>query len=288
MPDRPGPSTSPEHRSGFVSLVGRPNVGKSTLLNRLLGQKMAIVSPRPQTTRNRITGIKTLPGAQVVFVDTPGLGAPPGRFGEFMIRTALRALEDVDLICLVGEATELALNKVDLVSPKERLLPLIDAYRVRHPFREIVPISATAGTNVDRLEAAILEALPPGPAYYPEGTTTDQPETFFVAEIIREKLFLLTREEVPYASAVRVEELTERPGGELLYIRAVIFVEREPQKAIVIGEGGRMLKWIGQAARRELEAFFGIKVYLELQVRVRWHWRRDERALREFGYLLTS
>lgn len=309
MPDRPGPSTSPEHRSGFVSLVGRPNVGKSTLLNRLLGQKMAIVSPRPQTTRNRITGIKTLPGAQVVFVDTPGLGAPPGRFGEFMIRTALRALEDVDLICLVGEATEepealdarvlgalagvqgpaiLALNKVDLVSPKERLLPLIDAYRVRHPFREIVPISATAGTNVDRLEAAILEALPPGPAYYPEGTTTDQPETFFVAEIIREKLFLLTREEVPHASAVRVEELTERPGGELLYIRAVIFVEREPQKAIVIGEGGRMLKRIGQAARRELEAFFGIKVYLELQVRVRWHWRRDERALREFGYLLTS
>lgn len=309
MPDQPQPSPSPEHRSGFVSLVGRPNVGKSTLLNRLLGQKMAIVSPRPQTTRNRITGIKTLPDAQIVFVDTPGLGALAGKLGEFMTRTALRALEDVDQVCLVAEATEdpaalddrvlaplagrpapvvLALNKVDLVSPKERLLPLIEAYGARHPFREIIPISATDGTNLDRLEAAILATLPPGPAYYPEGTTTDQPETFFVAEIIREKLFLLTREEVPYASAVRVEELVERPGTDLLYIRAVIFVERESQQAIVIGEGGRMLKRIGQAARQELEAFFGIKVYLELQVRVRWHWRRDDRALREFGYLLTS
>lgn len=309
MPDRPPPSPSPEHRSGFVALVGRPNVGKSTLLNRLLGQKMAIVSPRPQTTRNRITGIKTVPGAQIVFVDTPGLGALPGKLGEFMTRTALKALEDVDLICLVAEATEdpalldepalkavagaqapviLALNKVDQVSPKERLLPLIDAYRTRHPFLEVIPISATEGTNVDRLEAAILEALPPGPAYYPEETTTDQPETFFVAEIIREKLFLLTREEIPYASAVRVEELAERPGRDLLYIRAVVFVERDPQKAIVIGEGGRMLKRIGQAARQELEAFFGIRVYLELEVRVRRHWRRDDRALREFGYLVTS
>lgn len=309
MPDRPGPSTSPEHRSGFVALVGRPNVGKSTLLNRLLGQKMAIVSPKPQTTRNRVTGIKTVSGAQIVFVDTPGLGALQGKLGEFMTRTALRALEDVDLVCLIAEATEdpalldeqvlkavagaqapviLALNKVDLVSPKERLLPLIDAYRIRHPFLEIIPISATEGTNVDRLEAAILGTLPPGPAYYPEGTTTDQPETFFVAEIIREKLFLLTRQEIPYASAVRVEELVERQERDLLYIRAVVFVEREPQKAIVIGEGGRMLKRIGQAARQELEAFFGIKVFLELEVRVRRNWRRDDRALREFGYLLTS
>jgi GTPase len=299
----------PTHRSGFVAIVGRPNVGKSTLLNRLLGQKVAIVSPKPQTTRNRITGIRTRPESQVVYVDTPGLHAPKGKLGEFMAATIAQALEEVDGVVFVAEAKEapgalnepalaalgavtapvlLALNKIDLVADKRRLLPLIAAYAARVPFREVVPISAASGEGVDRLEATILGLLPPGPAFYPSDQLTDQPETFYVAETVREKIFLLTRQEVPYATAVRVEELVERDGGRRLYIRAVIFVEQPSQKAIVIGEGGAMLKRIGQAARRELEAFFGVPVYLHLWVQVRRHWRRDEAALRELGYRLTS
>ncbi len=300
---------TPLYRAGFVSLVGRPNAGKSTLLNRLVGTKLAIVSPRPQTTRTRITVIRSLPAAQIVFVDTPGLHEPKGKLGQFMMRTAQRALEEVDLVCLVAEATEeptaleeslvkaltgvkgpifCCLNKVDLVKPKERILPLIDAYQGRYPFKEILPISAVEGTNCDRLLELIVGALPEHPPYFPQDTLTTQPETFFVAEVIREKLFLLTREEVPYACAVRVKELEERTGRDLLYIRAVIFVEQESQKAIVIGQGGSMLKRIGSAARGELERFFGIKVFLELRVEVRRNWRKDERALREFGFLLTS
>jgi GTPase len=289
--------------------VGRPNVGKSTLLNHLLGQKVAIVSPRPQTTRNRITGIRTWPDAQVVYVDTPGLHAPRGKLGEFMAATIAQALEEVDGVVFVAEASEspgalnepalaalgavtapvlLALNKIDLVADKRRLLPLIAAYTARVPFREVVPMSAATGEGVERLESAIRGLLPPGPAFYPPDQLTDQPETFYVAETVREKIFLLTRQEVPYATAVRVEELAERDGGRRLYARAVIFVEQPSQKAIVIGEGGAMLKRIGQAARRELEAFFGVPVFLELWVQVRRHWRRDEAALRELGYRLTS
>lgn len=299
---------SPQHRSGFVAIVGRPNVGKSTLLNRLLGQKVAIVSPKPQTTRNRITGIRTRPESQIVYVDTPGLHQPRGKLGEFMAATVAQALEEVDGVVLVAEATErataldesalaalrevtapvlLALNKIDLVPDKRRLLPLIEAYTSRFPFRVVVPIAAADGSGVDRLEGVILALLPPGPAFYPPEQVTDQPETFFVAETIREKIFLLTRQEIPYATAVRVEELVEREGGRL-YIRAAIFVEQPSQKAIVIGEGGAMLKRIGQAARRELEAFFGVPVYLDLWVQVRRHWRRDAAALRELGYRLTS
>jgi GTPase len=297
-----------DHRSGFVAIVGRPNVGKSTLLNRLLGQKIAIVSPKPQTTRNRITGIRTLPRAQVVFVDTPGLHQPRGKLGEFMAATISQALEEVDGVVFVAEAPEsrialdegplaslrevrapilLALNKIDLLPDKRLLLPRLEAWAARHPFRELIPISASTGEGVSRLEAAILALLPAGPAFYPPDQLTDQPETFFVAETIREKIFLLTRQEIPYAAAVRVEELAERESGQL-YIRAVIFVEQPSQKAIVIGEGGAMLKRIGQAARRELEAFFGVRVYLELWVQVRRHWRRSEAALRELGYRLTS
>ena len=300
---------SNDHKSGFVAIVGRPNVGKSTLLNRLLGQKIAIVSPKPQTTRNRITGIRTRPDSQIVYVDTPGLHQPRGKLGEFMAATAARALEGVDAVVFVTEATAggvaldeaalaalaeveapvlLALNKVDLVADKRRILPRLEAYAARYPFRELIPISASTGQSVDRLEAAILALLPAGPAFYPRDQLTDQPETFFVAETIREQLFLLTHQEVPYAAAVRVQELVEREGGNRLYIRAVIFVEQPSQKAIVIGEGGAMLKRIGQAARRELEAFFGVPVYLDLWVQVRRHWRRNEAALREFGYRLTS
>jgi GTPase len=306
----PAPSMSaPEHRAGFASLIGRPNVGKSTLFNRLLGQKLAIVSPKPQTTRNRIRGIVTRPAGQVVYVDTPGLHPPRGKLGRFLAATVTQALEEVDVVILVADATApvdadaaeafealrsvsapavLALNKVDLVPDKAKLLPRLEAYAGRHPFHALVPLSAKTGKGVDRLEAVTLELLPPGPALYPADTVTDQPETLFVAETIREKLFQTLRQEVPYACAVRVEELVERGPDAPLYIRGEIFVERASQKGIVIGEGGAMLKRIGQAARRELEAFFGVRVFLDLRVRVREDWRQDDRALRELGYQRTS
>jgi GTP-binding protein Era len=296
-------------RSGFVSLIGRPNAGKSTLLNRLVGQKLAIVSPRPQTTRNRITGIVNRPDAQVVFVDTPGLHVGKGKLGEFMQRTAERAVEDVDLVCLVVDAVAdrgpddvvlgplrawggpafCLLNKADAVEPKARILPLIERWRAAHPFRELLPISATDGTNCDRLLELIVAAMPEHPAYFPADVNTDQPETFYIAEVVREKIFHFTHEEVPYAAAVRVDEVVERPEPDpSLVARATIFVEHESQRGILIGKGGSMLKRIGSAARQELEGFFGIHVFLGLTVQVRRNWRKDERALREFGLLLTS
>ena len=295
-------------KAGFVALIGRPNAGKSTLLNRLVGAKLAIVSSRPQTTRNRITGILNRREAQVIFVDTPGLHAGRGQLGDFMQKTAERATEDVDAICLVVDATtdegpdELVLaplravagpvfcvlNKVDRVKPKGRLLPLLERWRAAHPFAELLPISAADGTNCDRLLALIIRALPEHPRLFPADATSDQPETFYVAEVVREKVFHFTHQEVPYAVAVRVEELTERVRPERLDIRASIFVEQDSQKGILIGKGGAMLKRIGSEARRELERFFGIPVFLGLTVSVRRNWRRDPRALREFGFLLTS
>jgi GTP-binding protein Era len=294
--------------SGFVALIGRPNAGKSTLLNRLVGEKLSMVSARPQTTRNRITGIKTTPEAQIVFVDTPGLHAGRGQLGEFMQKTAVRAAEDVDVVCLVVDASAreepdqvvlaplaefrgpvfCALNKVDRVRPKSRLLPLIERWRAARDFADIVPISATDGTNCDRLLALLTRALPEHPAFFPADATSDQPETFYVAEVIRERIFHLTHQEVPYAVAVRVDDLVERSRPERLDIRATIFVEQESQKGILIGKAGAMLKRIGTEARRELERFFGIQVFLGLTVDVRRNWRRDPRALREFGFMLTS
>jgi GTP-binding protein Era len=296
-------------RSGFVALIGRPNVGKSTLLNRLVGERMAIVSPRPQTTRTRITGIRNLPGVQIVFVDTPGLSSSSGKLGRLMVEAADRAIEDVDLVCFVADATEPAgridgpilerlaavrapvyccLNKVDLVAPRSRLLPIIEAYARRHRFAEVVPISAERGTNCATLLDLIVRTLPERPPYFPADSLTAEPETFYVAERIREKVFKFTHEEVPYACAVRVEELVERQRGGGLYVRATIFVEQESQKGIVIGAGGAMLRSIGSAARRDLERFFGLKTFLELRVTVRKNWRKDDKALREFGFLLTS
>jgi GTP-binding protein Era len=295
-------------KAGFVSLIGKPNAGKSTLLNRLVGQKLAIVSPRPQTTRNRITGILHRPDAQVVFVDTPGLHSGGGKLGEFMLRTAQRAVEDVDVVCLVVDATDrsgpddlvlaplrgyggttvCALNKIDLVRPKTALLPRLDRWRAAHPFEALVPIAAVDGTNCDRLLDVLVAGLPEHPPFFPADATSDQPETFWVAEVVREQIFHFTHQEVPYAAAVRVEELTEHAEPERLYIRATIFVEQDSQKGIVIGKAGAMLKRIGTEARRRLEAFFGIKVFLDLHVQVRRNWRKDERALREFGFRLTS
>jgi GTPase len=296
-------------RAGFVSLLGRPNAGKSTLLNRLVGEKLAIVSPRPQTTRNRITGILNRPDAQIVFVDTPGLSpAGGGKLGDFMLKTAQRAVEDVDVVCLVVDATEraepdelvlaplreyggvtvCALNKVDLVHPRSALLPLLERWRAAHPFEELVPISAADGTNCDRLLAVLTGMLPEHPPFFPAEATSDVPETFWAAEVIREQVFHFIRQEVPYAVAVRVEELTERAEPTRVYVRATIFVEQDSQKGILIGKGGAMLKRIGSEARHQLEAFFGVKVFLELHVQVRHNWRKDERALREFGFRLTS
>lgn len=296
------------NRAGFVSLIGRPNAGKSTLLNRMVGEKLSIVSPRPQTTRNRITGIKNLPDAQVVFVDTPGLYPADGKLGAFMQKTAHRAVEDVDVVCLVVDASAgdgpspivldplraytgpvfCVLNKIDRVRAKSRMLPLIETWRRSHPFAEIVPISAMEGTYCDRLLEMIVGKLPEHPPFFPADATSDQPETFYVAEMIREKVFHLTHQEVPYAVAVRVEELTERENPACLYIRATVYVEQESQKGILIGKRGAMLKQIGTAARRDLESFFGIKVFLESTVEVRRNWRRDEWALREFGFMQTS
>jgi GTP-binding protein Era len=303
----PAPVAAPEGRAGFAALVGRPNAGKSTLLNRLVGEKLAIVSPRPQTTRTRITGIRNAPGVQIVFVDTPGLHAPEGKLGALMVDTIRRALEDVDLVCAVVDATarrhpdpELLavlergtpafclLNKADAVKPKARMLPLLEAWAGAHPFREVLPISARDGTNCDRLLDLVAAAMPPHPPFFPLDVSTDQPETFYVAEIVREKVFQFAHEEVPYAAAVRVESLAERTRPPRLDIRAEIFVERESQKAIVIGRGGAMLKRIGTAAREELERFFGVKVFLGLTVHVRRAWRKDDRALREFGFRRTS
>jgi GTP-binding protein Era len=270
---------------------------------------MAIVSRRPQTTRTRITGIKHLPHAQVVFVDTPGLHEGTGRLGELMVKTAERALQDVDLVCLVLEATErperldraiferlkgarvpvyAVLNKIDLVAPKSKLLALISACRAAFAFKEIVPVSAESGENCERLLALLVAAMPQRPPHFPRESLTDQPETFWVAETIREKIFRLTNQEVPYACAVRVAEISERKRPECLYIRASIFVERDSQKGILIGKGGATLKRIGTTAREDLERFFGIKVFLELAVAVRRNWRTDDRALKEFGFLLTS
>jgi GTP-binding protein Era len=295
-------------RAGFAALIGRPNVGKSTLLNRLVGDKLAIVSPRPQTTRNRITGIRNRPGVQIVFVDTPGLHEAGGKLGDFMRATVARAVADVDLVCVVVDASDPAppdplvlravegcsvpmfcvLNKSDRLRSKSHLLPLIHAWSRARSFHEILPLSALDGTNCNRLLDLIAAALPEHPALFPEDATSDQPETFYVAEIIREKVFLLTREEVPYAVAVRVDELVERSDPPCLYIAARVFVEQDSQRGILVGQGGQMLKRIGTAARQELERFFGIKVYLALTVQVRRRWRKDERALREFGFRLTS
>jgi GTP-binding protein Era len=308
-PARPeGTPGAAEGRAGFVALIGRPNAGKSTLLNRLVGEKLAIVSPRPQTTRNRITGIRNLPGAQIVFVDTPGLHEPSGKLGQFMARTVERALEDVDLVCLVVDATGrrhpdplaldvlrrtaapafCVLNKVDAVTPVERILPRLAAWGRAHDFREVLPVSARSGANCDRLLDLVAAAMPAHPPFFPADSMTDQPETFYVAEVVREKAFLFTHDEVPYAVAVTVQEMTERAAPPRLDIRATIFVERDSQKGILIGHGGAMLKRIGTAARQELEAFFGIKVFLGLTVQVRPAWRKDDRALREFGFRLTS
>ena len=300
-------------KSGFVSFIGRPNAGKSTLLNRIVGQKLAIVSDKPQTTRTRIVGVKNYPDGQVVFVDTPGVHKPKHRMNVRMVDVALEAMREVDLLTLLVDASVkqgpgdrymlqllkdvstpviLALNKVDAIA-KPRLLPMIDEYRQAHAFTDIVPISAADGTNVDVLEGLFLEHLPDGEPLYPPEYLTDQPERFFAAEIIREQVLRLTHDELPHSTAVVIDRFAdpseqdssseEADAGGLVEIYATILVERESQKPIVVGKGGAMIKQIGTAARLELMHHFERKVYLDLHVKVKSQWRDDERLLDELG-----
>jgi len=297
-----GGEESKGFRSGYVSIIGRTNVGKSTLLNSIMGEKVAIVTPKPQTTRNRIIGIKTLPGTQIIFIDTPGIHKPKHKLGEKMVKTALGALKEVDIILFMVEPCEpergdkfiiellrkvqspvfLLINKVDTIK-KPDLLPLIDHFKDLYPFKEIIPISALRQDGIKLLMTRICDYLPYGPKYYPNELLTDQLERFMVSEIIREKVMEMTEEEVPHSVAVEVTEWKERGDG-LVSIRGNIYVERDGQKSIIIGKKGIMLKSIGTAARIDIENLLNTKVFLELWVKVKKGWRRDERMLKELGY----
>jgi GTP-binding protein Era len=297
-----------DHRSGFVPVVGRPNVGKSTLMNAYLGQKVAIVSPKPQTTRLRQLGILTTPDYQIVFVDTPGWHIPVHKLGEYMVETAARAMDDADAILFVADVSELpreedlrlarfvaeergdvpvvmALNKVDLLRP-EAVLEHSDAYRELLPFAEWMLVSAIDGYNLDQLLALLVDALPQGPRYYPEDQVTDIQVRELAAELVREQALHLLRQEVPHAVAVVVDAFKERNEG-LVYISATIYVEKESQKGILIGHRGTMLKKLGAAAREELERSLEVRVYLDLWVKVRHNWRKRVDELRRLGYNLS-
>jgi GTP-binding protein Era len=292
-------------RSGFIAVMGRPNVGKSTLLNRLLQQTIAAVSPKPQTTRLQQLGILTTPEAQMIFIDTPGLHNPHHKLGEYMNRDALQALEDVDLALLVLDGSQpphpedeifghnlsglkkrspvlKVLNKIDLI-PHDVLADRIQEYQTVEPEVEIIPISASQGKNLDELLEAIRGHLPPGPLLYPEDQITDLYEREIAADLIRASAMDLLDQELPHVIAVRIDEYQER-GDKGAYIEATIFAERDSQKGILIGEGGKMIKSIGSAARKEIEAMSGRKVYLKLRVKVRKNWRNDENTLRLFGF----
>ncbi|CAM3797136.1 GTPase Era [Alkalicoccus chagannorensis] len=292
-----------EHKSGFAALIGRPNVGKSTLLNEVLGEKIAIMSDKAQTTRNRIQGVYTEERGQVIFIDTPGIHKPKHRLGDFMTKTAVNTLNEVDMVLFLVDASEgkgrgdeyiieklkyaqtpvfLIINKIDQVHPDE-LLPLIASYQELHAFDEVIPISALHGQNVDTLKEQIFARLEAGPAYYPEDHITDHPERFLIAEMIREKVLHLTREEVPHSIAVEIEQIKER-SSSTVYAGAVIVVERKSQKGIIIGRQGSMLKEIGRLAREDIEKLLGTKVFLELWVKVEEDWRNKPKYLREFGY----
>jgi GTPase len=293
-----------DYRSGFVVVVGRPNVGKSTLVNACLGQKIAIVSEKPQTTRNRLLGIYTTDEAQIVFIDTPGIHEPLHQLGKVMVKTAVSAIADADVVLFVVDATQaptvedrlvaqgirqcgqslpvvMAFNKIDCLPSADS--PYAQAYLGLVPVADWLPISATRGDNREQLLRLIIGHLPPGPRYYPSDQVTDQQMRFIAGELIREAAIVCLRQEVPYALAVVVDEFKERDAG-MTYIGATLFVERDTQKGIVIGQGGKMLKQIGREARMEIQKMVGTRVFLELWVKVRPKWRRDEEELRQLGY----
>jgi GTP-binding protein Era len=312
------PPKEPDYCTGYVALVGRPNVGKSTLLNHVLGQKIAIASPRPQTTRNRVMGVRNFPKAQMILVDTPGLHKPSGpgrtRLNAFMVGEAMAALQEVDAVCLIVEAPEaknvpedgkpfridpgtqfvidevkaaekpavLAINKVDLLHNKRAMLPALAAYGAAHEWAAVVPISAKGGEGVPQLLEQLMKLLPPGEAMFPEEMVTDRAERWIGAEFIREQVFILTRQEVPYGAAVEIDRWDER--GKDVFIEATVHVAKDAHKRIVVGEGGRMIREIGTRARNEISQLLAVPVHLKLFVRVTEGWTESERQLRDLGY----
>ncbi|AQP52938.1 GTPase Era [Vagococcus penaei] len=295
--------TDSSFKSGFVAIIGRPNVGKSTLLNRIVAQKIAIMSDKAQTTRNKIQGVYTTDEAQLVFIDTPGIHKPKSKLGDFMVETAYSALREVDVILFMVSADQprgrgddfiierlrkvsapvyLVINKIDTVHPDE-LLPIIEDYRQEFDFAEVVPISATEGNNVPNLLNVLIDHMPEGPKYYPKDMVTDHPEYFIVSELIREKVLQLTEQEVPHSVAV-VTESMQRDPYDKIHIQATIIVERDSQKGIIIGKGGKMLKEIGTRSRKDIENLLGNKVFLEVWVKVQKNWRDKRKDLQNFGY----
>lgn len=291
------------HKSGFISIIGRPNVGKSTFLNRVIGQKIAIMSDKPQTTRNKVQGVYTDDRAQMIFIDTPGIHKPKHKLGDFMMKVATNTLREVDLVLFMVNVTEgfgkgeefileqlqgiqtpvfLVLNKIDQVHP-DQLLPIIQDYQSRYDFAELIPISALEGNNVSTLLDVLYKYLPEGPQFYPADQVTDHPERFIVSELIREKALHLTREEIPHSLAVVIEKM-ERQEENRVHVMATIVVERDSQKGIIIGKRGAMLKEVGKRARQDIEALLGSKVYLELWVKVQKDWRNKSLHLRDFGF----
>ncbi|RKN86953.1 GTPase Era [Paenibacillus ginsengarvi] len=292
-----------KHKSGFVAIVGRPNVGKSTLLNQVIGQKIAIMSDKPQTTRNKIHGVYTTAQMQIVFLDTPGIHKPKSKLGNYMMKVAENTFHEVDAILFLVDVAEgigggdrfiierlknvktpviLVLNKIDQVHP-EALLPVIVAYKDLYEFAEIIPISALQGNNVNTLLEQVGKYLPEGPQYYPADQVTDHPEQFIIAELIREKLLHATREEIPHSIAVAIEQMKVEENG-IVTIGAVIYVERDSQKGIIIGKQGAMLKEVGRLARRDIESLLGSKIFLELWVKVNKDWRNREHVLKDLGF----
>jgi GTP-binding protein Era len=291
-------------KSGFVSIIGRPNVGKSTFLNKVIGQKIAIMSDKPQTTRNKVQGVLTTNDAQVIFIDTPGIHTPNSKLGDFMMKVAMNSLSEVDAVMFMVNAQEgfgkdekliveklsklgtpvfLIINKIDLVHPND-LFTIIESYKEKMEFAEIIPISALQGNNIDRLLEVLKKYLPVGPQYYPADQVTDHPERFIICELIREKALHLTREEIPHSTAVIMEKLEKREN-DTIHIMATIVVERDSQKGIIIGKRGAMLKEIGQRARVDIENLLGNKVYLELWAKVQKDWRNKASHLREIGFI---
>lgn len=291
-------------KSGFISIIGRPNAGKSTFLNYVLGEKISIISPKPQTTRNIIRGISTTETSQMIFIDTPGIHEHKGMLNEYMVKEALSYIKGVDTILYIIDGVEgvtredkfiieslgksidsvvLAVNKVDSIK-KERLLPLTSHFAEDFGFKEIIPISAKTGEGIDKLLSLLESRLPEGPKYFPEDSLTDVPERFIVAEIIREKVFNKTSDEVPYSVAVAIEEFRENPKKKIITIKATINVDRDSQKGIIIGKKGAMLKGIGSEARRDIEKFLGSKVFLEIFVRVQKNWTKNTKSMKDFGY----
>ncbi|MFJ7732731.1 GTPase Era [Lysinibacillus sp. NPDC097231] len=293
------------YKSGFISIIGRPNVGKSTFLNRVIGQKIAIMSDKPQTTRNKVQGVLTTNDSQMIFIDTPGIHKPKHKLGDFMLKVSKNTLREVDVIMfmvnaeqklgkgdefilemLAGNSTPvfLVINKIDQIHPDE-LIGIIESYKDRYDFAEIVPISALQGNNVENLLTTLTKYLPEGPQYYPADQVTDHPERFIISELIREKVLHLTREEIPHSIAVVIDKIRrDEENEDKIHVAATIIVERDSQKGIVIGKRGALLKEVGTRARKDIEMLLGSKVYLELWVKVQKDWRNKSTHLRDFGF----